>query len=177
MMNLRPLALVSAIAILSNIALLAKSEAQTTQNVNFNGNITATIVIKVGSPDNPTPSIGFIPNPISGEAQLTGTADVIMSCTTTAFISVSVPQRISAPSGFEDTFRKARVRSGNRMTSAEVGSSTGFPGWTDSAPQPLSISSCTDEPLVVEMVAGSANGSSNPQGSYIYRVTVTATPQ
>ena len=63
------------------------------------------------------------------------------------------------------------------MTSAEVGSSTGFPGWTDSAPQPLSISSCTDEPLVVEMVAGSANGSSNPQGSYIYRVTVTATPQ
>lgn len=177
MINLRSLALVSAITILSNIALLAKSEAEATQDVNFNGNITATIAIKVGSPANPTPSTSFSPNPTSGEAQLTGTADVIMSCTTTAFISVSVPQRISAPSGFEDTFRKARVRSGNRMTSAEVGSSTGFPGWSDSAPQPLSISSCTDEPLVVEMVAGSANGSSNPQGSYIYRVTVTATPQ
>jgi hypothetical protein len=177
MMNLRCLALVSAIAILSNIVLLAKSEAEATDDVNFNSNITATIIIKVGSPANPTPSIGFSPNPISGEAQLTGAADVIMSCTTTAFVSVSVPQRIAAPSGFDDTFRKARVRSGNRMTSAEVGSSTGFPGWSDSAPEPLSISSCTDEPLVVEMVAGSANAGSNPQGSYIYKVTVTATPQ
>lgn len=177
MMNLRCLALVSAIAILSNIVLLAKSEAEATDDVNFNSNITATIVIKVGSPANPTPSIGFSPNPISGEAQLTGAADVIMSCTTTAFISVSVPQRIAAPSGFDDPFRKARIRSGNRMTTAEVGSSTGFPGWSDSAPEPLSISSCTDEPLVVEMVAGSANGRSNPQGSYIYKVTVTATPQ
>ena len=177
MMNLRCLALVSAIAILSNIALLAKSEAEATEDVNFNGNIPATIAIKVGSPDNPTPSIGFIPNPISGEAQLTGTADVIMSCTTTAFISVSVPQRIAAPSGFDDTFRKARVRSGNRMTTAEVGSSTGFSGWSDSAPEPLSISSCTGDPLVMEMIAGSANAGSNPAGSYIYKVTVTATPQ
>jgi hypothetical protein len=174
MMNLRCLALVSAIAILSNIALLAKSAAQTTQDVNFNGNITATITIKIGSPANPTPSIGFSAN----EAQLIGTADVSISCTTTAFFfSVSVPQRIAAPSGFDDTFRKARIRSGNRMTTAEVGSSTGFPGWGDSFPEPLSISGCISEPLVVEMIAGSANAQSNPVGSYIYKVTLTATPQ
>jgi hypothetical protein len=177
MMNLRCLALVSAIAILSNIALLAKSEAQTTQDVNFNGNILAAFTFRVGSPANPNPATGFNANPTSGKAEFTGTADVSISCITTAFISVSVPQRIAAPSGFDDTFRKARVRSGNRMTTAEVGSSTGFPGWSDSAPEPLSISSCTGDPLVMEMIAGSANAGSNPAGSYIYKVTVTATPQ
>jgi len=171
------LTIVSVFAVLNALAFPSKSEAQATQDVNFNGNITATVAIQVGSPANPTPSIGFSRHPTSGKAQLTGTTDVILFCTTTAFVSVSVPQRIAAPSGFDDTFRKARIRSGNRMTSAEVGSSTDFPGWTDSAREPLSISGCTSEPLVVEMIAGSANAQSNPVGSYIYKVTLTATPQ
>jgi hypothetical protein len=174
LMMIHRLTAVSVFAVLNALAFPSKSEAQATSDVNFNGNITATITIEVGSPANPTPSIGFSAN----EAQLTGTADVSISCTTTAFFfSVSVPQRIAAPSGFDDTFRKARIRSGNRMTTAEVGSSTGFPGWGDSFPEPLSISGCTSEPLVVEMIAGSANAQSNPVGSYIYKVTLTATPQ
>ena len=173
-MMIHRLTAVSVFAVLNALAFPSKSEAQATSDVNFNGNITATITIEVGSPANPTPSIGFSAN----EAQLTGTADVSISCTTTVFFfSVSVPQRIAAPSGFDDTFRKARIRSGNRMTTAEVGSSTGFPGWGDSFPEPLSISGCISEPLVVEMIAGSANAQSNPVGSYIYKVTLTATPQ
>ncbi|NTW18705.1 MAG: hypothetical protein HGA42_03430 [Nostocales cyanobacterium W4_Combined_metabat2_030] len=177
-MMIHRLTAVSIFAVLNTLAFPSKSEAQATQDVNFNGNITATITIKIGSPANPTPSIGFSPNSTSGKAQLIGTADVSISCTTTVFFfSVSVPQRIAAPSGFDDTFRKARIRSGNRMTTAEVGSSTGFPGWGDSFPEPLSISGCISEPLVVEMIAGSANAQSNPVGSYIYKVTLTATPQ
>jgi hypothetical protein len=178
LMMIHRLTAVSIFAVLNALAFPSKSEAQATQDVNFNGNITATITIKIGSPANPTPSIGFSPNSTSGKAQLIGTADVSISCTTTVFFfSVSVPQRIAAPSGFDDTFRKARIRSGNRMTTAEVGSSTGFPGWGDSFPEPLSISGCISEPLVVEMIAGSANAQSNPVGSYIYKVTLTATPQ
>jgi hypothetical protein len=178
LMMIHRLAIVSVFAVLNVLAFPYKSEAQATTDVNFNVNITATIAIQVGSPDNPTPSMGFTPpSPTSGEAQLTGTTDLIMSCTTAAFISVSAPQRIGAPSGFDDTFRKARIRSGNRMTTAEVGNSTGFPDWRDSAPAPLNISSCTSEPLVVEMVAGGANGLILPTGNYIYKVTVTATPQ
>ena len=177
-MMIHRLTAVSVFAVLNALAFPSKSEAQATSDVNFNGNITATITIKIGSPANPTPSIGFSPNSTSGKAQLIGTADVSISCTTTVFFfSVSVPQRIAAPSGFDDTFRKARIRSGNRMTTAEVGSSTGFPGWGDSFPEPLSISGCISEPLVVEMIAGSANAQSNPVGSYIYKVTLTATPQ
>lgn len=176
-MMIHRLTAVSIFAVLNALAFPSKSEAQATQDVNFNGNILAAFTFRVGSPANPNPATGFNANPTSGKAEFTGTADVSISCITTAFISVSVPQRIAAPSGFDDTFRKARVRSGNRMTTAEVGSSTGFPGWSDSAPEPLSISSCTGDPLVMEMIAGSANAGSNPAGSYIYKVTVTATPQ
>lgn len=44
-----------------------------------------------------------------------------------AFISVSVPQRIAALPSFNDAFRKARVTYGNSSTSNGVGSADGFP--------------------------------------------------
>jgi hypothetical protein len=170
MINLRRLALVSGIA-LSAVAFTPKAQAQTA-DVNFTGNISPAFTFSVGSGTNPSPSTGF-----SGKS-FSGTADVSISCSSGAYISISSPQRIAAPSGFNDSFRKARVRLGNSFTSAEVGSSTGFPLWSDSAPAPLSISGCTSEPLVVEMIAGSTDvGSSPPAGNYTYKVTLTATPQ
>jgi hypothetical protein len=170
MINLRRLVLVSGIA-LSAITFTPKAQAQTTQDVNFNGNISPAFTFSFGSGANPTPTTGFSGNSFQG------TVNVSISCSTGAFISVSVPERIAAPLGFNDAFRKARVRLGNSFTSAEVGSSTGFPLWTNSAPAPLSIGGCTSEPLVVEMITGSTDVGSSPAGSYTYRVTLTATAQ
>ena len=56
-MMIHRLTAVSIFAVLNALAFPSKSEAQATSDVNFNGNITATIAIEVGSPANPTPSI------------------------------------------------------------------------------------------------------------------------
>ncbi|MDZ8225794.1 MULTISPECIES: hypothetical protein [unclassified Nostoc] len=170
-MMIHRLAVVSALAILSAVAFPSKSEAQATQDVNFNGTIAESFTFDIGSVNNPTPSAGFSGNSFEGSA------DVNISCATSAFISVSAPKRIAAPSAFNDAFRKARVRFGNSSTSTGVGSADGFPLWSDSDSAPLAISSCTGNPLVVEMIAGSTDAGSAPVGSYIYTVTLTATPQ
>ncbi|MEH2379688.1 MAG: hypothetical protein V7K27_12520 [Nostoc sp.] len=170
-MMIHRLAVVSALAILSAVAFPSKSEAQATQDVNFNGTIAESFTFSVGSVTNPSPSTSFNANSFEG------TADVNISCSISAFISVSAPERIAAPSGFNDAFRKARVRFGNSTTSTGVGSADGFPLWSDSASAPLAISSCTGNPLVVEMIAGSSDAGSAPVGSYVYRITLTATAQ
>ena len=178
MKNLRRLALVSSIAALGAVAFNPKAQAETA-DVTFSGNIPfacsfssttggtlAANAYKAGWVEAAGGSVSGLDIGNSGLTTL--------SCNGAATVSPSSPVKESAPDAFDDSNKQSIIYSED---SGEVASSsTGTAPWTyPGFDNPsISIPANTSRTLKVAMTVGKDNGTVLA-GSYIYKVTVTAT--
>ena len=191
-MMIRRLALVSGLAVLSAVAFASQAGAQPVpQDVQFDGNITGActfIGTTAGTLVKRSPTSPFVeaagPNAGSPSFGLNGAVGrTTVNCTSGGQLTVSVPLKLAAPNGFNDSIRQAFVgattsgslsNSPGLLTSTSTGGT--FPGYGGLVTAPITVPANTNTPLSVGMAAGQITGTPAPTGNYQYSVTLTATP-
>ncbi|MDJ1171096.1 hypothetical protein PMG71_16830 [Roseofilum sp. BLCC_M154] len=176
-MKNRHLALASALAVLSAVALSPKAQAQNSTTVNFNGTVSSTCTfsnVQNGTLVQPSPTAEYL----MAESFLnnTGTSGSLeVNCTASSSLSISAPVKIQAPAGFNPDIVQAVLLHPILIatTNGNGQFSNSFPWNFPTSPIP----SLNNSPYEVSMVVGkNANTNGLPSGTYEYQVTVTATP-
>ncbi len=180
MMNFRRLALVSGLAALSAVAGSPKAQAiPVTQDVLFNGTFPSVCTF-TGTTDGNLLQTAATNEWIEASNGTTiGTVGIAgtttLNCSAGGQLTVAAPVAVTIPSGFTPTVLQSVVynQNNNEITSAG-------PAFNATWTQPttaLNIPINTDQTLQVGMIAGTnANVNGVPNGTYQYRVTLTATP-
>lgn len=109
-----------------------------------------------------------------------GTAgNVVVNCTGDSLVTVSSPVQVSAPAGFTAVTSQSVVEWNGSNTSMKVGPDNiaggglGWEGLTTTALLLNPTTAGTDQTLNVGMAVQGATGSTLPNGTYEYAVTVT----
>lgn len=176
---IRRLALVCGLAVLSTVALESQSQAQVTQDVNFNGSVvgvctftgtTAGTLATQNSNAWLEASNGTTIGTIGTSGQTT------VRCTNGGQLSVSAPVKVTAPTAFVDTVRQAVVYDSTANAFTSAGGPFDNSGWSKPTAA-LAMPINTDRVLRIGAVVGVNNTTGGvPFGTYSYRVTLTATP-
>ena len=181
-MMIRRLALVSGLAVLSAVAFASQAGAQPVQqDVDFNGNITATCTFT--NTQNGTLAATAANNPwleaSSGTTiGSTGTGgETTVNCTSGGALSVAAPVKITGPAAFVDTIKQAVVYDPIPGTFTSAGGPFDSGGWAKSTTA-LPIPANANRVFKVGMITGvnTPGTGAVPSGTYQYRVTLTATP-
>jgi hypothetical protein len=177
-MKNRHLALASALAVLSAVALSPKAQAQNSTTVNFNGTVSSTCTfsnVQNGTLVQPSATAEYL----MAESALNnvGTSgSVTVNCTAPSSLSISAPVKIQAPAGFNPDIVQAVLFFDLFLGATTNGNgqfSNGLPWNAPTSPIPA----INNVPYNVGMVVGkNANTNGLPSGTYEYQVTVTATP-
>jgi hypothetical protein len=177
-MKNRHLALASALAVLSAVALSPKAQAQNSTTVNFNGTVSSTCTfsnVQNGTLVQPSATAEYL----MAESYLsnTGTSGSLqVNCTASSNLSISAPVKIQAPAGFSPDIVQAVLFFDLFLGATTNGNgqfSNGLPWNAPTSPIPA----INNVPYNVGMVVGkNANTNGLPSGTYEYQVTVTATP-
>ncbi len=170
----------SGFAIAGSLAITGQAQAQSV-DVNFTGNVGSTCAFGVPT----TGGLAVANANILGVSALggyptvtnTGTvATVTLSCGNGGLVTVSAPQKLTAPAGFTPEINGA-VQSFASANGNETSANINAP-FTGTPTAPIAVNPGT-QTVIVGMIAGyaNANGQLPPAGNYSYKVTLTATPQ
>mgnify|MGYP003333295017 CR=1 FL=1 len=175
MKNLRRLALITGIAALGAVAFNPKAQAET-KDVNFSTTVSKLCSFSATTNGILSPGDGWVEGTTGVPLLGIGTAgSTTLSCNGPATVSVGIPVKILAPSGFADPNRQSVIY--DTEANIVASSATGDRLWPYYNTPSITIAADSSRTFKVGMSAGSAGTAGNVvAGTYSYKVTVTATP-